>query len=160
MRMMSMTRTKKLLLFLLLIPHLVIAEEFILLCKGIQQNLHDNSGNLSSYQNEYSIKVFDDSMRVITSSNKWETYVNDRFNINNVEAVKVYEKTKDSIYGMRDITYNTYNKRYEYSKVEINRITGDISYWQERLTKATDENEEKSYSMTFTGKCKKKERTF
>ena len=155
-----MTRTKKLLLFLLLIPHLVIAEEFILLCKGIQQNLHDNSGNLSSYQNEYSIKVFDDSMRIITSSNKWDTYVHDRFNINDVEAVKVYEKTKDSIYGMKDITYSTYNKRYEYSKVEINRITGDISYWQERLTKATDENEEKSYSMTFTGKCKKKERTF
>ena len=89
-----------------------MAEEFILLCKGIQQNLHDNSGNLSSYQNEYSIKVFDDSMRVITSSTNWETYVNDRFNINDVEAVKVYEKTKDSIYGMKDITYNTYNKRY------------------------------------------------
>ena len=151
---------KKLLLFLLLIPNLVMAEEFILLCKGIQQNLYDNSGNLSSYQNEYSIKVFDDSMRVIASATTWETYVNDRFNINDVEAVKVYEKTKDSIYGMKDITYNTYNKRNEYSKVEINRITGDISYRQERLTKATDENKEKSYSMTFTGKCKKEERAF
>ena len=137
-----------------------MAEEFILLCKGIQQNLYDNSGNLSSYQNEYSIKVFDDSMRVITSSNKWETYVNDRFNINDVEAVKVYEKTKDSIYAKRDITYNTNYPRYEYSMVEINRITGDISYRQESLAKATDEYEEKSYSMTFTGKCKKKERVF
>ena len=151
---------KKLLLLLLLIPNLVMAEEFILICKGVEQNLYDNSDNLSSYQNEYSIKVFDDSMRVITSSNKWDTYVNDRFNINDVEAVKVYEKTKDSIYGMKDITYNTYNKRYEYSKVEINRITGDISYRQERLTKATDERKEKSYSMTFTGKCKKEERAF
>ena len=150
---------KKLLLLLLLIPNLVMAEELILLCKGIQQYLYDNSGNLSSYQNEYSIKVFDDSMSVIRSSNKWETYINDRFNINDVEADMVYEKTKDSIYGMRDITYNLY-KRYEYSKVEINRITGDILYMQESLTKATDEYKEKSYSMTFTGKCKKKERAF
>ena len=59
-----------------------------------------------------------------------------------------------------NITYSTYNKRYEYSNVEINRITGDISYRQERLTQATDENKEKSYSMTFTGKCKKEERAF
>ena len=150
---------KKIILILLLIPNLVMAEELILLCKGLQQYLYDNSGNLSSYQNEYSIKVFDDSMSFITSSNKWETYINDRFNINDVEAVMVYEKTKDSIYGMRDITYNLY-KRYEYSKVEINRITGDILYMQESLTKATDEYKEKSYSMTFAGKCKKKERAF
>ena len=122
-------------------------------------SLTDNSGNLNSFQKEFSVKVFDESVQIIEASNKFVSFFNDRFNENGVEGFKTYGKTKDSIYGSRNVTYKRM-QRYEVSSLEINRITGDISYNQSSLTKATDDYKEKSYSTRFTGKCKKKERAF
>tara|TARA_B110000971_G_C19832328_1_gene418616 strand:- start:48 stop:503 length:456 start_codon:yes stop_codon:yes gene_type:complete len=150
---------KKLLLLLLLIPNLAMAgDNFILICEGESNNWDKGSKGVFSYPKKIAVQVRKEAL--IIEEQYW--FINEDYKQKNIEVSKSYSKKKDSIFGLYSVKSEVDGFYYwNFRKVNISRITGDISYRFEYNDKYTDGSHE-GYSSwsSFKGKCKKSDRAF
>ena len=140
---------KKLLLILLLIPTLIQAEEFNLVCEG-EKLTFDGYGNENKYPETIGVKVRKESITIDKarySDTKYDDSIGKRETnyLKNNDLITVFSNITDPI-TKKHCGYITYT-------ANIDRITGMIkTEWRQ-----TDECMDKKYFLhtIYEGKCKK-----
>ena len=149
---------KQILISLLLIPSVVFADDFELLCKGEEiKYLDEDSSSKEVTTKVIGIQLYDEGMRLDgewfdNKSDLTEDYLLER----------TYVKSKDKIIAARNFSTNALIagreiKTIKIDKVEINILTNNILWAHEfnRVDKTNiDENTIYAFRKNFTGICK------
>ena len=148
---------KKLLLLLFLIPNLVMAEPFKLVCEGNYTIKPNGSDDILRESGKLYVSVFEDSIKVDNI-----IFITDIYKTKEVDVVKSYEVFDGSIRGLSSVkTKGESYFRDEYASVDIDRIIGDISFHSSTKQNNNDTPEINFDTWkTFTGSCKKSEKAF
>ena len=128
---------KKLLLLLFLIPNLVMAESFYLVCDGIED--HRGSGEINKIKKSIGIEVLDDML-----------ILDGIYFTNKPNDLLTYSKEGNRItFSMTEFHKDKIKRQ---SQGDIDRVSGQISYEQHFLMLNTD--------IYFDGICKAGDKAF
>ena len=153
---------KKLLLLLLIAPTLILAEEFSLVCECEQTKTIDGKNEIISNE-QFIIQVKDEIL--VIDNDSWERserYTNSQSSDSEFTGETKYKKDLSMIEAGGDAVF-TISSCVELkikSKIEINRISRNIS--MTKIIERSDicKKENKIMNTNIKGKCKKQERAF
>ena len=153
---------KKLLLLLLIAPTLILAEEFSLVCECEQTKTIDGKNEIISNE-QFIIQVKDEIL--VVDNDSWERsekYTNTQGSDAEFTGEIKYKKDLYMIEGSMDavFTMSSCAELKIKNKIEINRISRNISMIKMMERSDICKKENKIMNTNIKGKCKKQQRAF